>query len=107
MSKELQIIEWTTEDNTSVVIQKDKRNISDIKDALTEVWIWWDFMAWKILELMNSKSVTNTWIEYTDNKTVLETVKLVLKLSWIRWIWDWPQIAIFNNIPKQDEKLQY
>jgi hypothetical protein len=81
--------------------------LGNIKHSLVAFGISSDLIAQKIYKLMNAKGVTNSWIEFDDNKTILETVKLVLKLGGIKGLGDWPQIAIFNNMPSKDEKLKY
>lgn len=46
-------------------------------------------------------------MEYDDNVTQLNTVKLALQLGGIKGIGNAPVVAIFNNMPKKDERLQY
>ena len=81
--------------------------MSTIRGALSERWINSDLIANKLFKLLDAKSVTNSWIVYDDNKSVLEAIKLILKLNWAQWIGDWPNIAIFNNVPGKNEKLEY
>jgi len=64
-----------------VNIEDSKDLMTDIKKSLMAHWMGSDFLVKKIWKLMESKTFTNSWIEYDDNKIILEAVKLVLKLQ--------------------------
>jgi len=78
----------------------------DLKDMLAKKWIWAEAMVDKISNLLEAKTLNNKWDEMNDNKAQQAALELAMKIYWIKWLWKWTNIAIFNNIPK-DEKLQY
>jgi len=78
----------------------------DMRISLANLGIWSDKLADKISELLDAKTLNNKWDEMNDNRAQQAALELVLKLNWVKWLWKWTQIAIFNNISK-DEKLQY
>jgi hypothetical protein len=73
--------------------------------ALKEKWIWSGKIADKIEELMDAMTINNNWDIISDNKIQLETLKLFLKLYWVK-VDQWLNINLFN-IPNPNEKLKY
>jgi len=64
-------------------------------------------IASTIQSLLKAKTVNNAWIEMTDNKVILDTVKLVLQLNWVK-VWSSVNINLFNvSKPWKDENLNY
>lgn len=95
-------------DNQELVLEPKKSDImGTIKGALSEQWINSNLIAEKLYKMLDAKWVTNSWIEFTDNKAILEAIKLILKLNGAQWIGDGTNIAIFNNVPLKNEKLQF
>lgn len=90
-----------------IEVESNQDMIVNIKAALIAKWVDSDKLATKIASLMDAKNVTNSWIVYDDNVTQLKTVELALKLWGIKGIGNAPVVAIFNNVPQKDERLQY
>jgi hypothetical protein len=51
--------------------------------------------------------INNKWDSAIDFRTKLKWIELLLKLSWFDLWQKKTQIAIFNNMPKQWEKLEF
>ena len=65
---------------------------------------------WDIIDSLINESiiVTNSWERYRDNKTILETLKLMLQLNKVKEVQSVQQTnVIFNNVPKKDTPLEY
>lgn len=108
MSKEIEILDKNGGALVPPIeVESNHDMIVNIKASLIEKWVTTDVLAAKIWKLLNAKTRTNGWIEYDDNVTQLNTVKLALQLWGIKGIGNAPIVAIFNNMPKKDEKLQY
>lgn len=90
-----------------IIPEWNRELLAGIKGALVAQWINSELISQKIFQLMSAKTMTNSWKEFDDNKVILETIKLVLKMSWVKWLGDGPQIAIFNNMPWKNDRLQY
>ena len=98
----------TVSDQELMLTPKDKSDImGTIKGALSEKWINSDLIAEKLYKMLDAKWVTNSWIQFDDNKAILDALKLILKLSGAQGLGDGPNIAIFNNVPGKNEKLQF
>jgi len=91
---------------TDLIVPESKDILQEMKQALANINIDWTKLAEKIWDLLDAKTLNNKWDEMCDNKVQLDTLKLVLQLNWVKWIWNQTQIAIFNKIWK-DEKLEY
>lgn len=79
-----------------------------VLSSLQEKWLWTEWISETLLSLVNESFIkTNSWEVYRDNKTVLEAVKLILSMMWVKWASQQPQIAIFNNMPSKDKPLEY
>ena len=86
--------------------EKDFR--SAVLSSLQERGLWIEWISDTLLSLVNESFIkTNSWEVYRDNKTVLEAVKLILSMMWVKWAQQQPQIAIFNNMPTKDKPLEY
>ena len=78
-----------------------------IVDELAELDVGAKTIASTIKSLLSAKTKNNAWFEMDDNKVILDTVKLVLNMNWVKTGW-WININLFNaNVPSKDEKLQY
>lgn len=64
-------------------------------------------LARTIGRLLDAKTMSNSWEIIEDNAAQIQAVKLALKISGMKWMSEWPQIAIFNNIPSPNEPLRY
>ena len=62
-------------------------------------------LAKKIWQLLDAKTLNNSWDKMEDNKTQLETLKLILKMNWVK-VDQWLNINLFN-MPKPNEDLKY
>jgi len=64
-------------------------------------------IASTIKDLLSAKTKNNAWFEMSDNKVILDTVKLVLNMNWVKTGW-WIQVNLFNvSKPWKDEPLQF
>jgi len=64
-------------------------------------------IASTIKDLLSAKTKNNAWFEMNDNKVILDTVKLVLNMNWVKTGW-WIQVNLFNvSKPWKDEPLQF
>lgn len=63
-------------------------------------------IAGTIKQLLDAEVVNNAWIVMKDNKVILDTVKYVSSLYWMKqW---WININLFNiNKPWKDQQLEY
>jgi len=108
MSQEIEIIPKGGGDMPSPIeVESNQDMLVNIKAALVAKGVTSDSLASKIASLMDAKNVTNSGIQYDDNVTQLKTVELALKLWGIKGIGNAPVVAIFNNVPNKDERLQY
>lgn len=64
-------------------------------------------IASTIKGLLSAKTKNNAWFEMNDNKVILDTVKLVLNMNWVKTWW-WININIFNASKQwKDKPLEY
>lgn len=79
-----------------------------VMDRLSELGMDSNWISETLISLINDSFIkTNSGETYRDNKTVLETIKLILSMNWIKWASNQPQIAIFNNMPQPNKPLEY
>lgn len=86
-------------------------NSSEMLDELFgELWtlnIGSKKIASKFKDLLDAKTLNSKWDIMDDNKVQLDTIKLLLKLQWVK-LNDWISINLFNiNKPWKEEPLQY
>ena len=87
-SKSQELAEWIVEE------------LENLNVGATEI-------ASTIKGLLQAKTMNNAWHEVTDNKVILDTVKLVLNMNWVKTWW-WININIFNASRQwKDKPLEY
>lgn len=111
MSNNTQIVK--TED--SLIIQdkaislvKTKQEIlAELTSALQDKWMNSDYIVNKLKVIIDSSYIiNNNWDKMPDFKTMLRWIELLLKLSWVD-VDTKIKVAIFNNIPKPWDRLDY
>ena len=79
----------------------------DIVSELADLDVGAKTIASTIKDLLSAKTKNNAWFEMSDNKVILDTVKLVLNMNWVKTGW-WIQVNLFNvSKPWKDDQLQY
>ena len=79
----------------------------DIVSELADLDVGAKTIASTIKDLLSAKTKNNAWFEMSDNKVILDTVKLVLNMNWVKTGW-WIQVNLFNvSKPWKDEPLQF
>lgn len=64
-------------------------------------------IASKFKDLLDAKTLNSKWDIMDDNKVQLDTIKLLLKLQWVK-LNDWININLFNiNKPSRNDPLEY
>lgn len=101
-SMELEVVDH---DNLPVVSQWIQQWVllSEMREAGITEWR----LARTIWRLLDAKTMSSTGEIIEDNAAQIQAVKLALKVGWMKWMSDGPQIAIFNNIPSANEPLRY
>lgn len=91
------------------LVNKQDQFLSSMMEELQE----WDNkvgateLASTIKSLLSAKTTNNAGFEVSDNKTILDTVKLVLQLNWIK-TWNTVNINLFSvNKPWKDSSLDF
>ena len=83
-----------------------------INELMNELQEWEDRVGAKelastIQSLLSAKTLNWKWDEMNDNKVILDTVKLVLQLNWIK-TWNTVNVNLFNiQKPWIDTALEY
>lgn len=83
-----------------------------VEELMEELTTWDDKVGAKeiastIKSLMSAETINNAWFSMKDNKVILDTVKLVLNMQWVK-TGNWVNINLFNvNKPWKDEELKY
>jgi len=86
---------------------KNQELVDSILSELDSLNVWPAEIAKTIKELLNATTVNQAWIEMKDNKVILDTIKLLLSMKWVK-TWNTTQINLFNiNKPGKDEPLQF
>ena len=79
----------------------------DIVSELADLDVGAKTIASTIKDLLSAKTKNNAWFEMSDNKVILDTVKLVLNMNWVKTGW-WIQVNLFNvSKPWKDDPLQF
>ena len=79
----------------------------DIVSELADLDVGAKTIASTIKDLLSAKTKNNAGFEMSDNKVILDTVKLVLNMNWVKTGW-WIQVNLFNvSKPWKDEPLQF
>lgn len=105
-----EIIEWESTDlslSNSKELTNQKNIVKDILWKLEVIWVNDDKIAETINKLLDAKTLNWKWDEMSDNKVILDTLKLVLKLHWAKINDNQINVAIFQQAPWVDDKLQY
>lgn len=78
-----------------------------IVDELQNLEVGAKTIASTIKGLLSAKTKNNAGFEMDDNKVILDTVKLVLNMNWVKTWW-WVNINLFNvQKPWKDQPLEY
>lgn len=96
------------------VLKKWLMNHSDqfINDLMNSLDDWENKVGAKelasiIQSLLSAKTLNSKWDEMMDNKVILDTVKLVLQLNWIK-TWNTVNVNLFNiQKPWKDDVLGF
>lgn len=103
MSNEQEIVR-----STSSSLSTQQEFSKAVMDRLAELGMDSNWISDTLVSLINESFIkTNSWEVYRDNKTVLETIKLILSMNWVKWASQQPQIAIFNNMPQNNKPLEF
>lgn len=97
-----------TEDEQSLVAssEQDKSIVWEVLKKLELSWVDSDRIAKTLDKLLDAKTLNWRWDEMADNKVILDTLKLVFKLHWVKITDNNINIAILQAPPK-DSKLQF
>ena len=96
----------TNSSDTSFALTKQQM-FEDIRLELSKQWMHSKYIIDKLkLIIDNAYIINNNWDQMPDFKVMLKWIELLLKLSWLD-VWNKIQIAIFNNVPKPWDKLEY
>jgi len=97
---------WKVLSTNSAQLSQSKNVVRSIIWKLEELWVNDEKLAATIEKLLDAKTLNNKWDEMQDNKTILETLKLVLKMHGAKLTDTQINIAIFQS-PAKDSKLEY
>ncbi len=90
--------------NNSITNIDKPHTSSEVLSNLVELWVDNKALAEKLWQLINAKTLNNKWDVMDDNKTQLETLKLIMKMNWVK-IDNSPNFNFFNIT--NDWKIKY